>query len=183
MPYFQQSDPDFWHQAPPSLAAAQAQARAVKHHVAFWTLGEDPDDPESPLALLMDLPPGWVLERHSHDCYRFEVVIRGSMIVDGAVLYAGDVSTSAPGEEYGPHMAGVDGCLTLEMFSRKAGMPAKVHDISPAATAFFAMVGSSDADSEKFAKASEVWNAEQLAKQKRLQALVADREGISIPNS
>lgn len=121
MPHFKKSEPDFWRIAPKALAYTQVFAEAVDHKVASFVLGDD-DDLEAPLALFMNLPPGWVLSRHGHDCHRFEVVIEGSMIIDGATLYPGDVSTSGRGEEYGPHMAGPEGVLTLEVFSRQAGM-------------------------------------------------------------
>src|ERR1700755_1907534 len=104
MPYHLERDPEFYRQAPPALADTQVFAEAVDHKVASFVLGDDPDDPEAPLALLMNLPPRWVLARHSHECHRFEVIIRGEMIVEGAVLGPGDVSTSRPGEAYGHHM-------------------------------------------------------------------------------
>jgi hypothetical protein len=122
MPKFSRNDPAFWRIAPEALQYTSVFAEAVDHRVASFVLGED-DDAEAPLALFMNLPPGWVLDRHAHDCHRFEVVIEGSMIVGGgAVLGPGDVHTSTPGEQYGPHMAGPDGVLTLEIFSRQAGL-------------------------------------------------------------
>lgn len=44
------------------------------------------------------------------------------MIIEEAALGPGDVSTSGPGEFYGPHMAGSEGVTTLEIFSRQAGL-------------------------------------------------------------
>jgi hypothetical protein len=122
MAIHQRSEPDFWRLSPPALAYTTVFAEAVDHRVASFALGDD-DDPEVPLALFMNLPPGWVLDRHAHDCHRFEVVIEGTMLVaDGFALGPGDVSTSKPGEQYGPHMAGPEGVLTLEIFSRQAGL-------------------------------------------------------------
>ena len=122
MPTFSASDPTFWQTSPAALAYTSVFADAVGHKVASFVLGED-DEAESPLALFMKLPPGWVLDRHAHDCHRFEVVLQGSIIVSNdLVLNPGDVSTSGPGEQYGPHMAGPEGSLTLEIFSRQAGL-------------------------------------------------------------
>jgi hypothetical protein len=188
MPYFLKEDPQFWRQAPPSLAYTQVFAEAVDHQIASFTLGADPDDPEAPLAMLMKLPPGWVLERHSHDCHRFEVVIEGEMVVEGAVLRPGDVSTSAPGQEYGHHMAGPQGCLTLEIFSRKAGMQADRDEPTPVAAELNAMIAALSARTLAPANAAtspviKAWAEEANAAQPRLQREVAEREGLAEPTT
>jgi hypothetical protein len=93
-----------------------------------WDLGSvvlaDEVDDEAPVASLLRLPPGARLPRHAHDCHRMEVVVSGSINVGGGtVLGPGDVSVSRPGEFYGPHIAGPEGSLSVEIFSRTAGLP------------------------------------------------------------
>ena len=73
---------------------------------------------EAPAGYLLEMPPGYVLFRHGHPCYRFEVVVQGTLeIGDGLVANTGDVFTALPGELYGPHTAGPEGCTTIEIFS------------------------------------------------------------------
>lgn len=177
MPHFFRNEPSFWRLSPEALGYTSVFAEAVDHRVASFVMGEE-DDVEAPLALFMNLPPGWVLDRHAHDCHRFEVVIEGTMIVrDGAVLGPGDVSTSRPGEQYGPHMAGPDGVLTLEIFSRQAGLHPVYESPKPANQEMAALIDRlrSGLISPEEAAASPVigaWAAEALAEQPRLQERV-----------
>lgn len=82
------------------------------------------DDPAvAPAVMMLELPPGYALPRHSHGTHRVEVVVRGSVeLADGRVLTAGDVWTSGPDELYGPHRAGPDGVLTAEIFASCEGL-------------------------------------------------------------
>jgi hypothetical protein len=73
-------------------------------------------------------PPGYVLPRHRHASHRLEVVIQGSLEVDGRVLGPGDVMWSQAGEFYGPHVAGPDGALTVEIFSSSDGIGGEMED-------------------------------------------------------
>jgi hypothetical protein len=74
---------------------------------------------DSPAAHYLPMPPGYTLFRHGHPCFRYEVIVQGSLeIGDGRVATVGDVFTALPGEMYGPHTAGPQGCTTLEFFSR-----------------------------------------------------------------
>jgi hypothetical protein len=179
MPFFKSDEPAFWKASPPALAYTNVFAEAVDHRVASFVLG-DPDDLEAPLALFMNLPPGWVLDRHAHDCHRFEVVITGSMIATGGiVLYPGDVSTSGPGEQYGPHMAGEDGVLTLEVFSRQAGLHPDHENAKPASEEVSEMIDRLRAGliSPRQAAASSIisaWAAEAIAAQPDLQQRVRE---------
>ncbi len=84
-------------------------------------LGEA-DDLGAPAAVVLDMPPGYVLFRHAHLCHRFEVVVKGSLRAGDRELGPGDVMTAAPGEWYGPHVAGPDGCTTVEVFSTLDGV-------------------------------------------------------------
>ena len=48
--------------------------------------------------------------------------MRGSLRVDGRTLRPGDVMTARPGELYGPHVAGPEGCTTAEVFGALDGV-------------------------------------------------------------
>jgi hypothetical protein len=185
MPSFSRTDPSFWSLSPKALQYTQVFAEAVDHRVASFVLGDD-DDIEAPLALFMNLPPGWVLDRHSHDCHRFEVIIEGSMIVDdNIVLRAGDVGTSEPGESYGPHMAGPNGVLTLEIFSRQSGLhPDRDHAL-PADQRITALIdelraGTIPPEEAAADPAIAAWAAEALAQQPELQQQVLLRGAATV---
>src|SRR5258707_1106414 len=73
-------------------------------HSKTWILSGNPDETrlDSPSAYLLTMPPGYTLFRHGHPCFRFEVIIQGSLEVgDGTVAKVGDVFTAQPGELYG----------------------------------------------------------------------------------
>ncbi len=87
----------------------------------MFALG-DPADLETPAVVIFRAPPGYELPRHSHDCHRLEVLLSGSLTDEhGVGLTAGAVMTADPGEMYGPSMAGSDGYVSAEIFSRLAG--------------------------------------------------------------
>jgi hypothetical protein len=44
-----------------------------------------------------------------------EIVITGSMIMDDGPLGPGGIMTANENEFYGPHVAGPDGCVTVEI--------------------------------------------------------------------
>lgn len=88
----------------------------------LYVLGRGPEDLEAPAVVVLDMPPGYVLFRHAHVCHRFEVVVQGSMTADGKVLGPGAVMTATPGEFYGPHVAGPEGCTTVEVFGTLDGV-------------------------------------------------------------
>ncbi|HEY8217466.1 MAG TPA: hypothetical protein VIH82_10050, partial [Acidimicrobiia bacterium] len=73
----------------------------------------------APAAVVLVMPPDYVLFRHGHPCERFEVVVKGSLEANGRVLEPGAVMTARPGELYGPHVAGPDGCTTVEFSSQE----------------------------------------------------------------
>jgi hypothetical protein len=82
----------------------------------FFALG-DPLDPATPGVVMLKMGPGDVLERHAHDCYRFETVVTGTLLVGDEVLKPGDVMVALPNQFYGPHTAGPEGVTTCEVFS------------------------------------------------------------------
>jgi anti-sigma factor ChrR (cupin superfamily) len=77
---------------------------------------------------VLRLPPGGVLARHAHPVVRFEVVVQGSIEAEGRTLLPGDVMVSPAGEFYGPHVAGPEGCTTVEVFSSIRGTGNVVYD-------------------------------------------------------
>lgn len=85
-------------------------------------LADDAGDPDAPAVLVLTMPPGYVMFRHAHRCHRVEVVVRGSMESDGRTLGPGDVMTAGPGEWYGPHVVGPQGCTTVEIFATFDGV-------------------------------------------------------------
>ena len=87
-----------------------------------FVLGDDPESWDAPAVVMLDMPPNYVLFRHAHICHRFEVVVKGSLEAGGRILGPGDVMTARPGELYGPHTAGPDGCLTAEVFGSHEGV-------------------------------------------------------------
>jgi hypothetical protein len=177
MPHFHRSEPAFWRISPKALAYTSVFAEAVDHRVASFVLGDE-EDLEAPLALFMNLPPGWVLDRHAHDCHRFEVVIEGTMIADrGVELGPGDVSTSKPGQQYGPNMAGPEGVLTLEVFSRQLGLHPVYERAKPANMAVAELIeelhaGLVSPEQAATSPAISAWAAEAMAEQGGLQEQV-----------
>ena len=87
-----------------------------------FPLSDDPQDWEAPAVVMLEMPPNYVLFRHAHICHRFEVVVKGSLEADGRILRPGDVMTARPGELYGPHTAGPEGCTTAEVFGSHDGV-------------------------------------------------------------
>jgi hypothetical protein len=108
----------------PERLAPLARSDEEMGRTTFWNLG--PDDPSTPLIALLDMPPGRVIARHAHQCERFEMVVRGSLDVGDRMLHPGDVMTAAPGEFYGPKVAGPEGCTTVEVFSKQVGVAGEI---------------------------------------------------------
>ena len=88
----------------------------------IYVLDDDPEAPEAPAVVMLDMPPGYVLFRHAHICHRFEVVVKGSLRAGDRTLVPGDVMVANPGEFYGPHVAGPEGCTTAEVFGNLEGV-------------------------------------------------------------
>jgi hypothetical protein len=61
---------------------------------------------------------------------RFEVIVKGSLFVDGREYLPGDVMVSPPNEFYGPHTAGPDGCTTVEFFSSIIGTGNTIYEVA-----------------------------------------------------
>lgn len=131
------SDEGFWDLGPESLKWMKLISDGMGVRFARFPMG-DPDDPATPFASVLHMPPGYELWRHKHDCYRVEVVVSGSLDVGEAVLGPGDVMTSAPGEFYGPHVAGPEGSVTVEIFSARRGVEFQLDEVpEPGVISFF----------------------------------------------
>lgn len=125
--YFSE-DPDFFKVGPKSAEWVRAGVEAVGSRIANFVMADDSEDAEAPVASLLYLGPNDVLPRHSHDCHRVEVIVKGELSVDGKIMRPGDVSVSKPHEFYGPHIAGPEGSLSVEIFSRASGLFPQMED-------------------------------------------------------
>jgi len=85
MPFISMDDPQFWARCPKEL---EPVVRGGLTGLAYFELGEKKDNPPTVVALRMG--PGWVLPRHAHDCYRFEIVTHGTLDVGDRILKPGD---------------------------------------------------------------------------------------------
>jgi hypothetical protein len=88
----------------------------------IYVLDDDSETSDAPAVVMLEMPPGYVLFRHAHICHRFEVVVKGSLRAGDRTLVAGDVMVARPGEFYGPHVAGPEGCTTAEVFGTLDGV-------------------------------------------------------------
>ena len=137
MPYYSHEDPGFWDIGPESMRWMKVIAEAINVKFARFPLG-DPEDEDTPFASLLFMPPGYELWRHKHECHRVEVIVKGSLQVGDRTFGPGDVMTSEPGQAYGPHVAGPDGALTVEIFSTRRGVQFEFDaDPDPRVTDFF----------------------------------------------
>jgi hypothetical protein len=118
MPYYRMDQEGFWDDiTDPALRWTQELARRSGMEIGAIRMGSQTEE-RPPMAQLLQVPPGGVVPKHSHDCVRVEVLVRGSLDVgNGLLLYPGDVMISQPGEFYGPNVAGPEGATTVEIFS------------------------------------------------------------------
>jgi hypothetical protein len=112
------NDPEFWGNCPKELEPL-VHGGGGDQGLAYFLLGDPKDNPPTGVAFRMG--PGWVRPRHSHDCYRSEIVLQGSLDVGDQILRPGDIQFSEPGVAYGPQIAGPEGCTTFETFSNYQG--------------------------------------------------------------
>ena len=122
MPQFFKKDAEgYWGRYPEHLKDMdQILAGSGLTPATLHVMG-DPSDETAPAALIFTTPPGGEIPRHAHKCERFEIILEGTLHVDDMVLGTGDVMLARSGEAYGPHIAGPQGCSTLEIFSTLAG--------------------------------------------------------------
>jgi quercetin dioxygenase-like cupin family protein len=113
MPHYSPNEPEYWA-VPPKYEPMVDLSPTMR--MTWFILGDD-DDEDAPAAMVLDMQPGHVIARHAHECERIEIVVSGTLDVGDRTLRAGDIMVAHPGEFYGPHIAGPEGCVTLEVFS------------------------------------------------------------------
>jgi hypothetical protein len=124
--YSMDEDPDYW-QAPERFRALFEKMHSLGVRVSYFPLGDAGND-TTPVAVVVEMKPGFVIMRHAHPCDRFEVIVRGTLEAEDRTLRVGDVMVSAAGELYGPKTAGKDGCTTIEVFGTAAGVTRRIEE-------------------------------------------------------
>ena len=124
--YSMDHDPDYW-QAPQRFRALFDKMHALGVKVSYFPIG-DADNDATPVAVVVEMPPGFVIMRHAHPCDRFEVIVQGTLESDARVLRVGDVMTSKADELYGPKRAGPEGCTTIEIFGDALGVTQRIEE-------------------------------------------------------
>jgi ChrR-like protein with cupin domain len=122
-------DAEYWRVPDRFQAVADMVPDAT---LSYFLLGAD--DESTPTAIVFQMEPGFVINRHAHEAARFEVVVKGSIDVGDRVLHPGDVMTAEAGELYGPKVAGPDGCTTIEVFSTRLGAEATLYELTDGTT-------------------------------------------------
>lgn len=113
------ADPGYWRLPDGFFSSNEDEISALGLRMSLHLLG--PDEPSTGVCLVCQFEPGYIISRHCHPAFRFEIICRGTLEAEGRVFEAGDVMTADPDELYGPKVAGPDGCLTLEVFSSRDG--------------------------------------------------------------
>jgi hypothetical protein len=124
--YSMDEDPDYW-QAPERFRSLFEKLRSFGIRASYFPVGDANSD-NTPVAVIVEMPPGFVIMRHAHPCDRFEVIVRGTLGSEDRVLRPGDVMVSAAGELYGPKTAGKDGCTTIEVFATASGVTKRIEE-------------------------------------------------------
>ena len=124
--YSMEEDRDYW-QAPERFRALFDKMHSLGVRVSYFPVG-DADNDSTPVAVVVEMKPGFVIMRHAHPCDRFEVIVRGTLETEDRVLRVGDVMTSVAGEMYGPKTAGKDGCTTIEVFGTASGVTKRIEE-------------------------------------------------------
>jgi hypothetical protein len=120
MAFLSIDDADFWGRNTPEMEKIYEAGYGEENlTTSFFLLGKRENNPVGVAVLRMG--PDFVLQRHAHDCNRFEILVQGSLSVGDRVLKVGSVMITEPGELYGPHIAGPEGCTTFEILSDYEG--------------------------------------------------------------
>jgi hypothetical protein len=116
--YFKFSEDEYYLQAPEWLKKVFPMLDTTENGIAMYVLGPEEKGWDAPAVSVLEMEPNYTLFKHAHPCYRFEIICRGEMTNEhGVVLKPGDVMFTPPMEAYGPHTAGPEGCVTLEVFA------------------------------------------------------------------
>lgn len=89
---------------------------------ALFRLGEEADG-DRPVLVVTRFAPGAVLPLHHHPSPFCDAVVEGSMRVGDDVNPRGTIRILAAGAQYGPSVAGPEGCTLLEFYARDSGRP------------------------------------------------------------
>lgn len=126
MPDYSMEDPAYW-QTPDRFRALFDKMHSLGVRVSYFPVGDAASD-DTPVAVVVEMKPGFVIMRHAHPCDRFETIIRGTLETEDRVLRVGDVMTSVAHEMYGPKTAGKDGCTTIEIFGKASGVTKRIEE-------------------------------------------------------
>jgi hypothetical protein len=118
--YSLDNDESYWN-VPERFKPMLEHAKGLGISKASYFYMGDENDESTPLAVILQMDPGFVINKHAHGCERFEVIVRGSVIEGDNTYVAGDVMTSPAYELYGPKVAGPDGATTVEVFATSKG--------------------------------------------------------------
>jgi hypothetical protein len=130
--YSMDEDSAYW-QAPERFRAIFEKLSSLGIRASYFPLGDANND-NTPVAVIVEMPPGFVIMRHAHPCARFEVIVRGTLETDDRVLRAGDVMVSGAGEFYGPKKAGKEGCTTIEVFATAPAVTQRIEERADGST-------------------------------------------------
>lgn len=92
---------------------------------AVFALG-DAAEPHHATLVVTKFSPNSELPLHSHDSVFCDAVVEGSMVVGGAVNPKGTIRLVPSKAEYGPSVAGPEGCTLLEFYGDDTGRPANM---------------------------------------------------------
>jgi hypothetical protein len=120
-------DPNFWGRIPVSKIHMLDAASDAGYDVSYFVMGDE-ERAETPVVLALRMEPHGVVVRHAHPCERVEFVVCGELHIGDTVLKPGDVMTARPGEMYGPHIAGPEGAVTVEIFGTFNGLTHVTYD-------------------------------------------------------
>ena len=115
--FVKMADDEYW-QSPGRFAQLDSIIPTVRH--TYFVIG-DAEAEQGQAALIMQMQPGHVVNSHAHSSGVFEVIIAGSIEVNGQTYGPGDVMVLEPGEECGKATVGPEGCTTVEFFSTVQG--------------------------------------------------------------
>jgi hypothetical protein len=119
-------DDAFWNHVPadrllPLVVDFDALGPDSPFGYHMFALG-DADRDDIPTAVVFKAGSDFVLPSHAHGCWRWEIVLEGSVLIeDGTTLGPGSIMTAPPSEFYGPFRAGPEGYTVIEIFSELVG--------------------------------------------------------------
>jgi hypothetical protein len=117
MSFYRMSSEEYWT-SPGRFAELDRVIPSVRH--TYFVLGDAAAE-TGQAALIMKMEPGHVINSHGHSSHVFEVIVAGSLDVEGQVYGPGDIMVLDPGEPCGRAVAGPEGCTTVEFFATVQG--------------------------------------------------------------